>query len=146
MIALGGCPDSRAKSLSMRHENKYRTAYQDCCRIVVRIAVGWMGVDMSIIANDAASLMRVGTYTAELERLHLWGTDEDIDGEFNAVCQTIWGFTLDDFDDDCLVKADHDWLDELTPAGRIDLPPRTATTSVTTPTARWSQTGGDLRG
>jgi hypothetical protein len=33
----------------------------------------------------------VGTYTAELERLHLWGTDEDIDGEFNAVCQTIWG-------------------------------------------------------
>jgi hypothetical protein len=50
-----------------------------------------MGVDMSIIANDAASLIRVGTYTAELERLHLWGTDEDIDREFNAVCQTIWG-------------------------------------------------------
>ena len=42
---------------------------------------------------------------AELGRLHLWGTDEDIDHEFNAVCQTIWGFTLDDFDDDCLVKA-----------------------------------------
>jgi hypothetical protein len=40
--------------------------------------------------------------------------DEDIDREFNAVCQTIWGFTLDDFDDDCLVKADHNWLDELT--------------------------------
>jgi hypothetical protein len=56
----------------------------------------------------------VGTYTAELERLHLCGTDEDIDREFNAVCQTIWGFTLDDFDDDCLVEADHDWLDELT--------------------------------
>jgi hypothetical protein len=42
------------------------------------------------------------------------GTDEDIDREFNAVCQIIWGFTLDDFDDDRLVKADHDWLDELT--------------------------------
>ena len=24
------------------------------------------------------------------------------------------GFTLDDFDDDCLDKDDHDWLDELT--------------------------------
>jgi hypothetical protein len=71
-------------------------------------------MDMPKIANDAASLIRVGTYTAELERLHLWGTDEDIDGEFNAVCQTIWGFTLDDFDDDCLAKEDHDWLDELT--------------------------------
>jgi hypothetical protein len=23
-------------------------------------------------------------------------------------------FTLDDFDDDCLAKEDHDWLDELT--------------------------------
>ena len=40
---------------------------------------------MPKIANDAASLIRVGTYTAELERLHLWGTDEDIDREFNTV-------------------------------------------------------------
>jgi hypothetical protein len=87
----------------------------------IKVHVRWLsriagvGVDMPKIANDAASLIRVGTYTAELERLHLWGTDEDIDREFNAVCQTIWGFTLDDFDDDCVVKADHDWLDELTP-------------------------------
>jgi hypothetical protein len=36
------------------------------------------------------------------------------------LCQTIWGFTLDDFDDDCLVKADHNWLDELTARRRID--------------------------
>jgi hypothetical protein len=71
-------------------------------------------VDMPKIAIDAASLIRVGTYTTELERLHLWGTDEEIDREFNAVCQNIWGFTLDDFDDDCLAKEDHDWLDELT--------------------------------
>jgi hypothetical protein len=52
-------------------------------------------MDMPKIANDAASLIRVGTYTAELERLHLWGNDEDIDREFNAVCQTIWDFTLE---------------------------------------------------
>jgi hypothetical protein len=112
MIALGGYPDSRAKSLSMERTNVEQ---------FVRIAVGWLseslwgGWDMPKSAFDTASLIRVGTYIAELERLHLWGTDEDIDREFNAVCQTIWGFTLDDFDDDCVVKADHDWLDELTP-------------------------------
>ena len=69
---------------------------------------------MPKIAIDAASLIRVGTYTTELECLHFWGIDEEIDREFNAVCQNIWGFTLDDFDDDCLAKEDHDWLDELT--------------------------------
>jgi hypothetical protein len=71
-----------------------------------------MGVDMSKIANDAVSLIRVGTYTTELERLHLWGTDEEIDREFNSVCRTIWATHY--FDDDCLAKEDHDWLDELT--------------------------------
>jgi hypothetical protein len=74
----------------------------------------WMGVDMSKIANDTAISIRIGTVIAELERLHLWGSDDDTDREFNTVCQTIWGYTLDDFDDDCLIKADHDWLDELT--------------------------------
>jgi hypothetical protein len=65
-------------------------------------------------AIDASSSIRIGTYTAELELLHLWGTDEEIDREFNSVCRTIWGYTLDDFDDDCLSKEDHDWLDDLT--------------------------------
>jgi hypothetical protein len=69
---------------------------------------------MSKPAIDASSLIRIGTYTAELERLHLWGTDEEIDREFNSVCRTIWGYTLDDFDDDCISKEDHGWLDELT--------------------------------
>lgn len=63
---------------------------------------------------DASSLIRIGTYTAQLEWLHLWGTDEEIDKEFNSVCRTIWGYTLDDFDDDRIAKEDHDWLDELT--------------------------------
>lgn len=62
---------------------------------------------------DASSLIRIGTYTAELQRLHLWGTDDEINGEFNSVCRTIWGYTLDDFDDDYLTKEDHDWLDQL---------------------------------
>jgi hypothetical protein len=64
--------------------------------------------------TDAFSLIRIGTFTAELELLHLWGTDEEIDREFNSVCRSIWGYTLDDFDDDCLSKEDHAWLDELT--------------------------------
>jgi len=38
---------------------------------------------------------------------------DEIDREFNSVCRTIWGYTLDDFDDDRIAKEDHDWLDEL---------------------------------
>jgi hypothetical protein len=63
---------------------------------------------------DPSSLIRIGTYTAELEWLHLWGTDEETDGAFNSVCRTIWGYTLDDFDDDRIPKEDHEWLDKLT--------------------------------
>jgi hypothetical protein len=63
---------------------------------------------------DAFSLIRIGTFSAELERLHLWGTDEEIDREFNSVCRTIWDNTLDDFDDDSISRVDHDWLDDLT--------------------------------
>ena len=69
---------------------------------------------MPKVSFDPVSLIRIGSYTAELERRHLWGTDEDIDREFNSVCLTIWGYTLDDFDDDCLTKEDHAWLDQLT--------------------------------
>ena len=69
---------------------------------------------MPKVSFDPVSLIRIGSYTVELERRHLWGTDEDIDQEFNSVCRTIWGYTLDDFDDDCLTKEDHDWLDQLT--------------------------------
>jgi hypothetical protein len=60
-------------------------------------------------AIDASNLIRIDTYTAELEWLHLWGTDEEIDREFNSVCRTIWGYMLDDFDDDRIPKEDHDW-------------------------------------
>jgi hypothetical protein len=79
-----------------------------------RIAFWMDRWDMPKNVTEAASLMRIGTFTAEFERLHLSGTDQDIDGEFNAVCRIIWGYTLDDFDDDSLTKADHDWLDGLT--------------------------------
>jgi hypothetical protein len=46
--------------------------------------------------------------------------DEAIDREFSAVCQAIWGFTLDDFTDDDLPPQDHAWLDELTQERAFD--------------------------
>ncbi|MGO4714935.1 hypothetical protein [Bradyrhizobium sp. 2TAF24] len=71
---------------------------------------------MGALKQDVVCLKRISLYCGELERLHAWsGADEDIDREFNRVCQTIWGYTLDDFDDDDLVAADHKWLDKLTP-------------------------------
>ena len=76
-----------------------------------------IGVDMSKISFDSKTLVRIGTYTVELERYHLWGTDEDIDREFNSVCRAVWAYTLDDFDDDNLSKDDHNWLDELMAQG-----------------------------
>ncbi len=66
-------------------------------------------------AIDYVHLTRLCEYTRELYRLHREGAgDEVIDREFNAVCRTVWGYTLDDFDDDCLAARDHAWLDNLT--------------------------------
>jgi hypothetical protein len=78
--------------------------------MTVRIAFGWCGYVKN--RKYAVSLIQSGsTYTAELERLHLWGNDEEIDREFNAVCQTIGATHSTTSIDDCLAKEDHDWLD-----------------------------------
>lgn len=66
------------------------------------------------MAHEGTSLTRLAEYCRELEWLHLWGDDERIDREFNAICRKVWGYTLDDFDDDQLSPADHKWLDALT--------------------------------
>jgi hypothetical protein len=109
--------------LQTRYHNRTWQIFprQNKCRTFAEFHVSWSSrivrevrVDMPKTAHtDAFSLIRIGTFTAELERLHLWGTDEEIDREFNSVCRSIWGYTLDDFDDDCLSKEDHAWLDEL---------------------------------
>jgi hypothetical protein len=39
--------------------------------------------------------------------------DDAIDREFNAVCQSVWGFTTDDISDDLFSDADHVFLDSL---------------------------------
>lgn len=71
--------------------------------------------DMGKMVRNSAVLVRLSDFTRELERHQAWGSDEDIDREFNAVCRAIWGYTPDDFDDDGFSKEDHDWLDELSP-------------------------------
>ncbi len=66
----------------------------------------------STIACD--ELVQLSQYTGELERLRHCGDDDRIDRAFNAVCRQIWGYTLDDFDDESLCAKDHAWLDRLT--------------------------------
>jgi len=67
-------------------------------------------------ANTIAcdELVQLSQYTGELERLRHCGDDDRIDRAFNAVCRQIWGYTLDDFDDESLSAKDHAWLDRLT--------------------------------
>ena len=70
--------------------------------------------EMSEIARDFTAVVRLCEYCRELERLHLWGDDDEIDREFNAVCRAVWRYTCDDFDDDALSVEDHAFLDGLT--------------------------------
>jgi hypothetical protein len=59
-------------------------------------------------------VVRLSEHTAELARLRACDDDDRIDIAFNAVCKRIWGYTLDDFDDESLSAKDHTFLDRLT--------------------------------
>jgi len=59
-------------------------------------------------------LMRIADYTAELAKVRWCGDDDRIDRAFNGVCKRIWGYTLEDFDDESLTAKDHALLDRLT--------------------------------
>ena len=63
---------------------------------------------------DYEGAVRLSEHTGELERLRRCGDDDRIDRAFNAVCKRIWGYTLDDFDDESLSSKDHAFLDRLT--------------------------------
>ena len=63
---------------------------------------------------DYEGIVRLSEHTAELDRLRQCGDDDRIDRAFNAVCKHIWGYTLDDFDDESLSAKDHAFLDRLT--------------------------------
>jgi hypothetical protein len=76
--------------------------------------------EMGKIAKETVGLVRLADYTQELELRQAWGSDEDIDREFNAVCRAIWGYTPEDLDDSAFSKEDHDGLVELSPRRAAD--------------------------
>jgi hypothetical protein len=73
---------------------------------------------MSTIAFEQFALTRIADFARSLSRLHqtAWRQpvdDDQIDREFNAVCQSIWGYTIDDISDELFSADDHAWLDAL---------------------------------
>lgn len=73
---------------------------------------------MSTIAFDRFALTRIADFARSLTRLHQAARrrvidDDQIDREFNAVCQSIWGYTIDDVSDDLFSTEDHLFLDTL---------------------------------
>ena len=73
---------------------------------------------MSTIAFDSFALTRIADFARTLSRLHQASRrrpvdDDQIDREFNAVCQSVWGYTTDDFSDDLFSGQDHAFLDSL---------------------------------
>src|ERR1700681_1086023 len=73
---------------------------------------------MSTIAFDQFALTRIADFARTLSRLHRTSRrqlvdDDAIDREFNAVCQSVWGYTTDDISDDFFYDADHGFLDSL---------------------------------
>ena len=73
---------------------------------------------MSTIAFDQFALTRIADFARSLSRLHQTSRrqvvdDDAIDREFNAVCQSVWGYTTDDISDDLFSDQDHVFLDSL---------------------------------
>lgn len=73
---------------------------------------------MSTIAFDQVALTRIADFARSLSRLHQaarrYAVDDDqFDREFNAVCQSIWRYTIDDVSDDLFSAEDHLFLDTL---------------------------------
>ena len=73
---------------------------------------------MSTIAFDQFALTRIADFARSLSRLHKTSRrrlvdDDAIDREFNAVCQSVWGYTSDDISDELFSDADHVFLDSL---------------------------------
>jgi len=69
---------------------------------------------MSVDSVSYDEILKLADYTGELERLRDSADDDRIDRAFSAVCKHIWGYTLDDFDDESLAAKDHAFLDRLT--------------------------------
>jgi hypothetical protein len=73
---------------------------------------------MSTIAFDSFALTRIADFARSLSRLHQIARrqpvdDDAFDREFNAVCQSVWGYSIDDIGDELFSPADHAFLDSL---------------------------------
>ena len=73
---------------------------------------------MSTIAFDPFALTRIADFARALSLLHKTARrravdDDEIDREFNAVCQSVWGYSTDDISDELFSAADHAFLDQL---------------------------------
>ncbi len=69
---------------------------------------------MRVKSAGHPEIIRLSEYTGELKRLGQCNDDDRIDRAFSAACKRIWGYTLDDFDDESLSPKDHVFLDRLT--------------------------------
>ena len=91
---------------------------------------------MSTIAFDQFALTRIADFARSLSRLHQaarrYAVDDDqFDREFNAVCQSIWGYTIDDISDDLFSAEDHLSSTRWTKRMRASSRPSRVTTSST---------------
>jgi hypothetical protein len=73
---------------------------------------------MSTIAFDQFALTRIADFARTLSRLHRASRhrlveDDEIDREFNGVCMSVWGYTIDDISDELFSGEDHAFLDTL---------------------------------
>jgi hypothetical protein len=73
---------------------------------------------MSKIAFESIALTRIADFARTLTQLHMASRrqlieDDQIDRAFNAVCMSVWGYTIDDLMDGMLAPADHEFLDAL---------------------------------
>jgi hypothetical protein len=73
---------------------------------------------MSTIAFDPFALTRIADFARPLSRLHKAARhraidDDEIDRAFNAVCQSVWGYSTDDISDQLFSAQDHAFLDNL---------------------------------
>ncbi|MGB3864662.1 MAG: hypothetical protein WBA29_03415 [Xanthobacteraceae bacterium] len=73
---------------------------------------------MSTPATHPFALTRIADFARSLSRLHQMSRrrlvdDDQIDRAFNAVCLSVWGYTIDDIGDELFSTEDHAWLDSL---------------------------------
>src|SRR5262249_44825882 len=103
-------PDARTKSELL---TIFRYTHLPPNRLEIPRGVRGRG-EMRAESVGSEDIVRLSDYTGELARLRQCDDDDRIDRAFNEVCRRIWGYVLDDFDDESLDAKDHAFLDRLT--------------------------------